>query len=263
MTFMAKARIGLSMLFCLGESFSSLCQRLENTANSNVELVDDGWHSLDQVRVRRLNEIRKSRDLKFTLHAPFANINIATLSSEMRRFTVDQLRKSISFARELECAIIVFHPGLQTGISGFYPGLGWKLNIESVKDLLKLTEDFGIKIAMENCPMKYGYLVSSVDEFSRFLDQLGEDLGLALDVGHSNIDGETHALIKRLGRNIVHIHAHDNDGKRDLHLGVGCGTVNWKRFAKSIKQLDFDGVIVVESYRHIMESISKLQELFI
>ena len=259
---MARARIGLSMLSCLGESFSSLCQRLENTTIPNVELVDDGWHSLDQERVRRLNEIRESRDMKFTLHAPFANINIATLSPDMRRFTVDRLRRSIDSARELDCATLVIHPGLRTGLNGFYPGMGWELNVESVQNLLKLTRDSGVRIAVENCPAKYGYLVSSVDEFSQFLDQVGGDLGLALDVGHSHIDGITYALIKRLGRNIVHIHAHDNDGKRDLHLGVGYGTVDWKRLAHGIRQLDFDGVIIVESYQHIMESISKLQELF-
>ncbi len=259
---MARARIGLSMLFCLGESFSSLCQRLENTTVPNVELVDDGWHSLDQERVKRLNEIRESRDLKFTLHAPFANINIATLSPDMRRFTLDRLQRSIDCARELDCATLVMHPGLRTGLDGFYPGMGWELNVESVQNLLKLTRDVGVRIAVENCPARYGYLVSSVDEFSQFLDQVGGDLGLVLDVGHSNIDGITYALIKRLGRNIVHIHAHDNDGKRDLHLGVGYGTVDWKRLAHRIRQVEFDGVIIVESYQHIMESISKLQELF-
>jgi len=259
---MARPNIGVSTLFCLGEPFSSLCQRLQSITVQNVELVDEGWHSLNNERLRKLKKIGQSQNLIFTLHAPFANINIAASSREMRTFTVKRLQKSIAFAQKLECRTMVFHPGLKTAINGFYPSLGWKQNIESTRLLLKLSEELGVRIAMENCPSKYRFLVSSVEEFSHFFDELGYDLGLVLDVGHSNIDGTTYSLIKRFGEKIVHVHAHDNDGKRDLHMGVGFGTINWRKFAKSIKGSGFDGVVVVESYRNIDESVSKLQELF-
>ena len=259
---MTKQKIGLSMLFCLGKPFSTLCQRLRSLTVQNVELVDEGWHSLSQERLQKLKEIGQSQNLSFTLHAPFAGINIAALSREMRAFAVKRLQKSIVFAQKLECHTMVFHPGVKTGINGFYPNLGWKLNIESARVLLKLSEELGVRIAIENCPSKYMFLVSSVEEFSRFFDELEGDLGLVLDVGHSNIEGTTYSLIKRFGEKIVHIHAHDNDGKQDLHLGVECGTINWRKFANSIKGSGFDGSVVVESYRNIDESVSKLQELF-
>ncbi|HUV98005.1 MAG TPA: hypothetical protein VMW14_00700, partial [Candidatus Paceibacterota bacterium] len=63
---MDKIPIGLSMLYCLGEPFPSLGRRLQKVAVERVELVDDGWHALDQKRVRELKEIGESKGLTYT-----------------------------------------------------------------------------------------------------------------------------------------------------------------------------------------------------
>jgi len=256
-----KIDVGLSMLHCLGEPFSSLCQRLQEVTVDYVELIDDGWHKLDQERVKKLKEIGKSQGLTYTLHAPFASINIAAPAEDMRNFTIKRLEKSMVFARQLECCLMVFHPGLRTGISGFYPGMDWKANIESVQNLLELSRTHGVKIGIENVPEQYGFLVANVEQFFRFFNDLGEDLGLVLDVGHSNINGQTHAFIEAFGKKIVHVHAHDNDGKEDLHLGVGYGTINWQQFAEDIKKAGFGGIVIVESCCNMKESIVTMQKL--
>lgn len=260
---MTKIEIGLSMLHCLGEPFSSLCQRLQEVTVNYVELIDDGWHRLDQGRVKRLKEIGESQGLTYTLHAPFASINIAAPAEDLRNFILKRLEKTMAFARQLECRLMVFHSGLRTGISGFYPGVDWKTNIESVHNLLKLSKMHGIKIVVENVPAQYGFLVANVEQFSHFFNDLGENLDLVLDVGHSNINGQTHALIEAFGKKIVHVHAHDNEGKQDAHLGVGYGTVNWQQFAKDIKKAGFKGTVMVESYYNIKESTVTLQKLLI
>jgi len=260
-TIMAKTDIGLSMLHCLGEPFSSLCQRLQEATVNYVELIDDGWHRLNKGRVKKLKEIGESQGLTYTLHAPFANINIATPAEDMRNFFLKRLEESMDFARQLECRLTVFHPGLRTGISDFYPGVDWKTNIESVQKLLRLSRKHGVEIAIENVPEQFGFLVANVEQFSRFFNELGKDIGLVLDVGHSNINGQTHAFIEAFGEKIIHVHAHDNDGKQDLHLGVGSGTVNWQQFAEDTKKTRFEGIVMVESYYNIKESIVKLQKL--
>ncbi len=249
------------MLHCLGEPFSNLCQKLRALPVDYVELVDDGWHTLNEERVRKLKEIGESQGLAYTLHAPFTDTNIAAPARGMREFILERLEKTVVFAQQLECRIVVFHPGLRTGISDFYPGVDWKTNIESVQHLLAASRKWGVKIAIENCLEQYGFLVNDAEQFSRFFEELGEEIGLVLDVGHSNIAGQTTALIESFGQRIVHIHAHDNFGKNDLHLGVGYGTVNWQKFAIDIKATGFKGVVMVESYSNIGESIAALHEL--
>jgi sugar phosphate isomerase/epimerase len=258
---MGKIEVGLSMLHCLGEPFPSLCKRLQKVTVNHVELVDDGWHALNQRRVRKLREIAESKNLTYTMHAPFANINIATPDRHMRNFVFKRLEKSIAFAQRLECRLVVFHPGLRTGISSFYPGMDWRTNIKSVKRLLNLSKDYGLAVAIENVPEPFGFLVKNVEQFSQFFKELGEELNLTLDIGHSNINGQTTAFIETFGKKIVHIHAHDNDGKHDLHLGIGYGTVDWQQLVADIKTVGFKGIVMVESYQHLEESISKLQQL--
>lgn len=260
-TALVRIPVGLSMLYCLGEPFSSLRRRLQKVAVEHVELVDDGWHALDQKRVIELREIGESKGLTYTLHAPFADINIAAPAQDMRNFVIKRLEESMKLARLLECRLMVFHPGMRTGISSFYPGADWKINIESVRRLLELSRRHGVEVAIENCPEPFGFLLKNVEQFSQFFNELGENLGLVLDVGHSNISGHTHAFIEAFGEKIVHIHAHDNEGKHDQHLGVGYGTVDWSHFAEDIKKAGFKGIVMVESCSRIEESVDALRKL--
>ena len=77
---MSKPKIGLSMLYTLGETFSKMTQRLATVKTPRIEIVDDGLHALNNKRVQTLNEAAKSYGLTYTLHAPFADINIASPS---------------------------------------------------------------------------------------------------------------------------------------------------------------------------------------
>lgn len=235
---------------------------LQKTKVKHVELICDGWHALSRRRVDKLRKIGESRGLIYTLHSPFADVNIAAPDKLTRRFVIKRLDESMKLARLLECQLMVFHPGLRTGISSFYPGVDWKTNIESTRRLLKLSRDHGVTIAIENCPEPFGFLLKNVEQFSEFFNELAEDLALVLDVGHSNINGQTHAFIEKFGKKIVHVHAHDNEGKRDQHLGVGYGTVNWNQLAKDLKKAGFNRTIVVEACTNVEESLEKLQKLF-
>jgi sugar phosphate isomerase/epimerase len=57
------------------------------------------------------------------------------------------------------------------------------------------------------------------------------------------------------------MHVSDNDGKQDLHFGIGKGSVDWQGFAKSVKRVHFRGVIMVESILDVKQSLQNLREL--
>ncbi|MEM2995637.1 MAG: sugar phosphate isomerase/epimerase family protein [Candidatus Bathyarchaeia archaeon] len=260
---MAKPQIGLSMLYCLGEPFKKMTKHLTETQTSYIEIVDDGFHALNKQRVLTLKNIGVSYGLKYSVHAPFADINIASPSKSMLKAMLNRLERSIANANTLNAYIWVFHPGLATGISMFYPGMDWLQNLKSVGQLLKTAEDYGVKIAIENVPEPYPFLMKNVEQFAKFYNEIGnEEVGLVLDVGHANLNGQTALFIKTFSKKIVHIHAHDNDERSDQHLGVGYGTVNWKNFESLLKEIGYDKVVVVESVMHVEESIQKLKEMF-
>jgi len=259
----SEIKIGLSMLFCLGEQFSSLVKRLREVDVHHVELLDEGLHVLTSKRVVALRKVARSHDLELTVHGPFADINIASPSSVLRRTILRRLEKSISHARQLDCRLWVFHPGLKTGVSDFYPGRDWQLNIESVRVLLRTARKYGVKIAIENVPEPHPFLMKSVQEFSRFYREIDDDIGLVLDIGHANLNHQTQGFITQFCDKIVHMHVSDNDGIQDSHLGIGYGTVNWVGVAEAVKKTGYNDVVMLESIEHVEESLQTLRKLFI
>ncbi|MFQ6087080.1 MAG: sugar phosphate isomerase/epimerase family protein [Candidatus Bathyarchaeia archaeon] len=260
---MSKIKIGLSMLFCLSEPFTSLLKRLENVNVHFVELLDEGLHTLDGKRVKKLRRIAEARNIEFMVHSPFADINIATPSPVLQRTILKRLERSILHASQLQSRLWIFHPGLKTAVTSFYPGSDWQLNMDSVRQLQKIAEKHGVEIAIENVPEPFPFVLKSAEDFSRFYDELNDDLNLALDVGHANLNRQIQAFITTFSDKIVHVHASDNRGDYDAHLGIGYGTVNWTDVADALKQISYSGTLMLESVEHIEESLRRLQKIFL
>ena len=254
-----KPELGISMLHCLGEPFEKMMEQIPKTRTACVELTDDGLHALNRRRVSVLKSMGESYGLKYTVHAPFAGINIALSSKPLLNVTLRMLKKSIVNTAALGAKTWIFHPGLETATSMFYPGVDWKRNLENVRLLFGFANDYGVEAAVENVMDRF--LLKNVDDFKRFYDEINDDIGLVLDTGHANLSGEVESFIASFPDKIVHIHAHDNLGRWDQHLGIGYGNIDWKRFANLLKKTSYNRIIIVESFEHVWESIEKLKQL--
>ncbi len=259
---MPEPEIGLSMLFCLGETFPFLLKRLREVDVKHVEILDEGLHTLNSRRIKSLKKVAESHDLDLVVHAPFAGINIAVPSPVLRRAILRRLEKSIFYAGQLDCRLWLFHPGLQTGVSPFYPGLDWKLNLDSVCILSKIARKEGVEIAVENVPEPYPFLMKTVEDFSRFYNELEEEIGLVLDVAHANLNRQIEDFFRQFSEKIVHMHVSDNHGTHDSHVGIGHGTIDWESVAKEVKKAGYGNVIVLESTEFVDESLQTLRRLF-
>jgi sugar phosphate isomerase/epimerase len=256
--------IGLSMLFCLGEPFSSMLKHLTEFDVNCVELVDESEHALNRKRVNTLKKIARENGLEFTVHAPFADINIASPNPVLRRVMLKRLEKSLIYSRQLKCLHWIFHPGWKSGVSEFYPNLDWQLNLRSVRTLLATAKKLGVEIAMENTPEPFYFLVKRMQDVALFYSELGGnvDLGIALDVGHANTTQEIFGFIEKFADRIVHVHASDNEGKYDSHQGIGYGKIDWRGVAKALKNINFKGIVMCESVDHVSESVQNMRQLF-
>jgi len=258
---MTKANVGVSMLYCLGEPFNRMVKRLGGMDTRIIEVVDDGIHELSKKRVAALKEAAKSYDLEYSLHAPFADINIASPSKIMLNASMKRLKQSMAYASTLDAKVWVFHPGAKTGIGQFYPGADWKQNNQSIAELFKAAEDLGVNIALENLPAKYYFFMSRPEEFVRFYRETSLPVGIAMDFGHANLEGQIEPFFKLLSDKITHIHASDNDGSDDQHLGVGQGKIDYDSLAETLKKIGYSKSVIVESTTNVKETIRKLKHL--
>jgi len=58
------------------------------------------------------------------------------------------------------------------------------------------------------------------------------DFGFCFDIGHFNLFSSLtmEQWFESLGRHLVEVHLHDNDGKADSHWALGHGNIDFEKF---------------------------------
>ncbi|MHC1585406.1 MAG: sugar phosphate isomerase/epimerase family protein [Candidatus Syntropharchaeia archaeon] len=235
--------IGVSTFAYITEELGSALEKIERVSNF-AEILCEGRHSI-------LNDaqIPKSFNLEYTVHAPITDVNLSGVHEVLRRASVKLLEEVIVAALDIEAKLLVVHPG--------YIGWLWEQEIKhavssfkkSLKNLKDLSEEYGIKIAIENQPNRE-YLLFRTPEMISFL----EGVGFVLDVGHANTNGN---IDKFLDFKIDHMHVHDNNGEFDEHLGIGKGNIDFRKL-KDKKCLK---ILEIRNAEDVEESLKKLREI--
>lgn len=138
-------------------------------------------------------------------------------------------------------------------------------NLDALRQLIPEARQLGLGLMIENLPGDF----NSVAQLSELLDPLPE-LGLHLDIGHANLrvhKNQTPALVHAFGHRLRHVHLHDNrGGSHDLHLGLGCGTLELEPCLTALKHSGYDATITLEVFspdRHYLHySKERLREIW-
>ncbi|MBS7627011.1 sugar phosphate isomerase/epimerase [Candidatus Bathyarchaeota archaeon] len=251
-------KLGISSLYLLGKDFKVLRNLIVSSNIRIWEIVDEDTHRLNRVRVRSLRRLKNDLDICFTVHAPFEDINIATLNEGNRRSALARMSESLKLASELEAEVWVIHPGMNSGLSWVYPNTQWQLTLDSLKIFSEKGEDSGLIVAVENMPSR-AFILSSKDDFANlfFKREIG-NIKMALDIGHANIMGGLNWFLKFLEDRIIEVHLHDNHGSFDEHNAIGHGTVNWARLIQTLVNKKFQGFMIIESIKGVVESYRRM-----
>ena len=52
-----------------------------------------------------------SYELKYTVHAPFIEVNPASVNPALAKASIDEIKRSVDLANTLDSDIVVIHPG--------------------------------------------------------------------------------------------------------------------------------------------------------
>jgi len=157
--------IGLSSLYLMGKPFKSLLESIKLHEVRLWEVVDENSLKLDEHRIHSLLELKKQRNLRFTVHAPFTDVNIASLVPEVRQMAMRRLEQSMRHALQLGAEAWVVHPGLRGALTTFYPSEEWRLNVQAIASLAALAKETGVQICLENMPKGFSALMNDHESF--------------------------------------------------------------------------------------------------
>ena len=254
-------KLAASTLHLLDRPLVDVRHKLIRLGTKNIEIADSGYHSLNPKIVEQLQELRASYDLEYSIHAPYADTNLSADDDLIREWVLKRIRYSIRFASDLEARCVVIHPGWTTATDRFMKGRAWELNIRSLHWLQRYSQEYGVPLLIENVPPPTPYLLITVEDFNLFFDEEQIDMRMVLDVAHANLQSEVFDFLKMHGDKIEHIHVSDNRGRKDQHLPIGEGEINWSMVVESIKATGFDNWLVIESYRDIDNCMNYLKAL--
>ena len=121
----------------------------------------------------------------------------------------------------------------------------WNVLVDAVRACAAIAREAGLRLAMEP---RVGELVSNTDALLRLMDHVAESsFGAVLDTGHLHAQKEILPLsVEKLARRIFYVHASDNDGRDNVHLAPGRGTVDWDALVRGFRRHGFDGYIGID-----------------
>jgi len=154
-------------------------------------------------------------------------------SLEMRRTTLDIIKRQITDAAELGATRAYLVPGLDNtpeALLRFADGVGL---------LAEIAKGRMIQLCVEPVP---GRALSRADATLAWLESSRLDAWMLLDVGHCLISKEDPAeVVRRAGPRLGYVHLDDNDGVGDLHWALFTGRLTVEALRRFLAALDETG----------------------
>jgi len=216
---------------------------LEGIGYQGWEVMADGSSSFEKAEnVREVAEIAASTGLSLSVHAPYSDLNLASLNYPIWRESVRQVLACVESAAELTDRVTV-HPGYLSPVGKLLPDRTWTLQKSALSEIGAFAADRGVRVFLENMGGLKEVLCRFPEEILGMIDGV-TGVGFTLDVGHAHTVGKVREFLRVLP-SANHIHVHDNHGTADQHLALGDGTIPWEEVGRAVAR-DYNGIVVVE-----------------
>lgn len=213
---------------------------------------------------KTIKDTIKSFNFKYSVHAPYIDINLASMNPTLRKASEKTILKSIAFAADINAKMVVSHVGR---LSRDYPKRmitqSLKNTIPCLRKLTNASENHGIIFTIENDHRSNDQVLAGYPEQ---LMQLIQKVGckFTFDIGHANTLARIKTFIDALAEHIVNVHLHDNDCEQDTHLSLGKGNINFSAVLANLRKIEYKGPLIVEVHSSLglKESVTLLRHTF-
>jgi len=171
---------------------------------------------------------------------------LCSLNEAVRRDSVCYIQDAIDNALKLGAPSVCLCPGMT--LAGEDVDAGWAQLRRSIVELLDYTQGTDLALLIEPAHKAESTLILTVADGLRMIEEIGsERLGLLLDTGHANVNGEDLAQVVHSLKDVpFHIHIDDNHGDSDAHLVPGDGSIEFAPFFEALRQVHYQGFVSAE-----------------
>ncbi|EEF58699.1 sugar phosphate isomerase/epimerase family protein [Pedosphaera parvula] len=223
-------------------------KEIEWIAGMGLEFVDLTLEppaaALWNVDVEETRAVLKAHALPVVGHTAYY-LPIASPFESVRRAAVEELKHCAEAFAKIGASWMNIHPDRNAPMHE--KGFIIERNLQSLREINQTAQDVGVGLMIENLPGYY----NTVQQLAPMLDAM-PDLGFHLDLGHANLQVQHNSadeLIATYGSRLRHVHFHDNKGdEKDLHLPLGTGNIDFRRYVRMLQKHGYDGTITLEVF---------------
>ena len=130
----------------------------------------------------------------------------------------------------------------------------WDLSVSGIREVADYAGEKKVRLAFEPLNRFENDMINTVSQGIKFIRDVGrENVGFHLDTFHMHLEEKSSPdAIRLAGNKIFHFHACEND------RGVpGTGQVHWSKIAQALKDVNYQGPVVIESFTSQVKEIAR------
>ena len=218
---------------------------MEYGMNPEIGIDAVALDSVSDKAFENIAEIFKKNKRRITLHGPFMDLVPGGLDNMLLKATQKRLERFFEILSVFEPVSVVCH----TGYDPCYYRKHWKEwlanSVATWTPHVNRAERFGFKLLLENV-----YETGPEVHCALFNAIPSDAFGCCLDIGHHHVFGKgpLKEWVETLGKKIMELHLHDNNGEEDTHLAVGKGNADFASLFQLIKENGLSPIITLEPH---------------
>lgn len=223
--------------------------------------------SLDTLKYYK--KILIKNGLKSTLHSSIFDINLATLNPFLQDANLKCIKRFIDYAEILESEIVVVHCGEvpDNMLSDDKVEVMKKAEenlCESLREIGQYAQSRAVMIGLENLPPAANTpLICSCADHMRILNKINHDsVRATFDLGHAFLcDLDLNVYLEEIKPFMIEIHAHNNHGSHDDHLGLATGGIDYSEVLGYVDAGGVPFIMELNSYEEVMGTLKWLESV--
>jgi sugar phosphate isomerase/epimerase len=251
-------KVHVHMPFDLFSEYRQLI--LKEKLNLEIYFSHTTLNKLDPIKCRQTAALLADAGVKVTFHAPFMDLRPGALDEKVRRVSMDRLKQVFELAPYFRPLRIVCHASFDHRYYVSCDELWLENSAATWRELIALSRDMGTIIALENVYERDPFILR------RLFERLASDcICFCFDSGHFNVFSRTPLNIwfEELGKYLGHLHLHDNQGRADEHLPVGCGKFPFTDLFRILQDIKAHPLITLEAHslNDLWQSLDNIKKM--
>ncbi len=249
-------RFGMNLLMwtdTLTDEMLPLLEELKQIGYDTVEIPVFDLDSLDNYAKwsKRFDELGLART-GTAVRGP--DENPISPDAAIRRKGIDANKRNVDCCAAAGCEVMAgpFHSAL-----GVFSGKGptedeWKWGVEGMREVAEHAQQSGVKLGVEYLNRFECYFLNTAADGARFVREVNNPAcGMMYDTFHSHIEEKNiREAVRALQDCLVHVHVSENDRSTP-----GQGNVRWDENFDTLREIGYDGTMVVEAFGLALEKL--------